>query len=111
MTDVPHLSLHVPEPAVRPGGQPDFSNVKIAKAANPEPRATDSSARHLTRANMVSTSRGQSQRARRDAKATWPALCGRGAMFRLGDDLADFVPRRGHDEITGCAALRQRAGT
>jgi 2-oxoisovalerate dehydrogenase E1 component alpha subunit len=39
------LTLHVPEPAVRPGGTPDFSNVKIPKAgivprpdvdANPE---------------------------------------------------------------------------
>ena len=34
MTEVPHLSLHVPEPAVRPGGQPDFSSVKIAKAGS-----------------------------------------------------------------------------
>jgi len=32
------LSLHVPEPAVRPGGTPDFSNVKIPKAgAVPRP--------------------------------------------------------------------------
>ncbi|MGQ3294798.1 MAG: thiamine pyrophosphate-dependent enzyme, partial [Shinella sp.] len=38
MNEVPHLSLHVPEPAVRPGGQPDFSTVKIAKAgAVPRP--------------------------------------------------------------------------
>ncbi|NTF46245.1 3-methyl-2-oxobutanoate dehydrogenase (2-methylpropanoyl-transferring) subunit alpha [Rhizobium rhizogenes] len=38
MNEVPSLSLHVPEPAVRPGGQPDFSNVKIAKAgAVPRP--------------------------------------------------------------------------
>ena len=38
MTDTAQLSLHVPEPAVRPGGQPDFSNVKIAKAgAVPRP--------------------------------------------------------------------------
>jgi 2-oxoisovalerate dehydrogenase E1 component alpha subunit len=45
MNDVRPLSLHVPEPAVRPGGAPDFSNVKIPKAgtvprpevdANPE---------------------------------------------------------------------------
>ncbi|MCR9268310.1 MAG: 3-methyl-2-oxobutanoate dehydrogenase (2-methylpropanoyl-transferring) subunit alpha, partial [Alphaproteobacteria bacterium] len=26
------LSLHVPEPAVRPGGAPDFSNVTIPRA-------------------------------------------------------------------------------
>jgi 2-oxoisovalerate dehydrogenase E1 component alpha subunit len=33
MTSEPsHLSLHVPEPEVRPGGTPDFSNVKIPKA-------------------------------------------------------------------------------
>ncbi|MFB2605287.1 3-methyl-2-oxobutanoate dehydrogenase (2-methylpropanoyl-transferring) subunit alpha, partial [Rhizobium phaseoli] len=38
MVDSARLSLHVPEPAVRPGGQPDFSNVKIAKAgAVPRP--------------------------------------------------------------------------
>lgn len=34
MVDSARLSLHVPEPAVRPGGQPDFSNVKIAKAGS-----------------------------------------------------------------------------
>ena len=28
------LSLHVPEPAVRPGGKPDFSNVPIADAGS-----------------------------------------------------------------------------
>ena len=27
-------SLHVPEPAVRPGGKPDFSNVPIAEAGS-----------------------------------------------------------------------------
>jgi 2-oxoisovalerate dehydrogenase E1 component alpha subunit len=32
-TDAP-LSLHVPEPGVRPGGTPDFSNVKIAAAGS-----------------------------------------------------------------------------
>lgn len=34
MTEDSRLSLHVPEPAVRPGGQPDFSNVKIPKAGS-----------------------------------------------------------------------------
>ena len=34
MTDETRLSLHVPEPAVRPGGQPDFSNVKNPKAGS-----------------------------------------------------------------------------
>ncbi len=34
MTESTHLSLHVPEPAVRPGDQPDFSNVKIPKAGS-----------------------------------------------------------------------------
>jgi 2-oxoisovalerate dehydrogenase E1 component alpha subunit len=34
MSDLDRLSLHVPEPAVRPGGQPDFSNVKIPKAGS-----------------------------------------------------------------------------
>jgi 2-oxoisovalerate dehydrogenase E1 component alpha subunit len=38
MTDYGPLTLHVPEPAVRPGGAPDFSNVKIPKAgAVPRP--------------------------------------------------------------------------
>jgi 2-oxoisovalerate dehydrogenase E1 component alpha subunit len=40
MTEFPQLSLHVPEPAVRPGGMPDFSNVDIAKAGSvPRPRS------------------------------------------------------------------------
>jgi 2-oxoisovalerate dehydrogenase E1 component alpha subunit len=34
MGDYPLLSLHVPEPAVRPGDTPDFSNVQIAKAGS-----------------------------------------------------------------------------
>lgn len=34
MDAVQRLSLHVPEPAVRPGGEPDFSNVKIPKAGS-----------------------------------------------------------------------------
>src|SRR5262245_34603798 len=36
---VPPLTLHVPEPAVRPGGTPDFSNIRIPRAgmvARPE---------------------------------------------------------------------------
>ncbi len=38
MDDYPPLSLHVPEPAVRPGDTPDFSNVQIARAgAIPRP--------------------------------------------------------------------------
>jgi 2-oxoisovalerate dehydrogenase E1 component alpha subunit len=32
MTSAPALSLHVPEPTVRPGGSPDFSHVGIAEA-------------------------------------------------------------------------------
>ncbi|RVG88824.1 3-methyl-2-oxobutanoate dehydrogenase (2-methylpropanoyl-transferring) subunit alpha [Sinorhizobium meliloti] len=34
MDEFSRLSLHVPEPAVRPGDLPDFSNVKIAKAGS-----------------------------------------------------------------------------
>ena len=34
MTEHGPLSLHVPEPAVRPGGTPDFSNVPIPKAGS-----------------------------------------------------------------------------
>ncbi|MBV8184094.1 MAG: 3-methyl-2-oxobutanoate dehydrogenase (2-methylpropanoyl-transferring) subunit alpha [Hyphomicrobiales bacterium] len=34
MNDQPPLSLHVPEPAVRPGGKPDFSSVKIPNAGS-----------------------------------------------------------------------------
>jgi hypothetical protein len=36
MTDYPPLALHVPEPAVRPGGTPDFSNVPIPEAGSVE---------------------------------------------------------------------------
>lgn len=32
MADTPPLRLNVPEPEVRPGGKPDFSNVQIARA-------------------------------------------------------------------------------
>ena len=28
------LKLHVPEPAARPGGTPDFSNIKIPRAGH-----------------------------------------------------------------------------
>ena len=34
MPDYPPLSLHVPEPAVRPGGTPDFSSVQIPSAGS-----------------------------------------------------------------------------
>ncbi|MBW8299590.1 MAG: 3-methyl-2-oxobutanoate dehydrogenase (2-methylpropanoyl-transferring) subunit alpha [Hydrogenophaga sp.] len=34
MTESTRLSLHVPEPAVRPGDQPDFSNVSIPRAGS-----------------------------------------------------------------------------
>ena len=34
MNDQAPLSLHVPEPAVRPGGKPDFSSVKIPNAGS-----------------------------------------------------------------------------
>jgi 2-oxoisovalerate dehydrogenase E1 component alpha subunit len=34
MDEFSRLSLHVPEPAVRPGDEPDFSNVKIPKAGS-----------------------------------------------------------------------------
>ncbi|WP_414902212.1 3-methyl-2-oxobutanoate dehydrogenase (2-methylpropanoyl-transferring) subunit alpha [Rhizobium cremeum] len=50
MTESTHLSLHVPEPAVRPGDQPDFSNVKIPKAGSvprPEIDAAPESIREL----------------------------------------------------------------
>jgi 2-oxoisovalerate dehydrogenase E1 component alpha subunit len=50
MTDLARLSLHVPEPAVRPGDQPDFSNVKIPKAGSvprPEVDAAPETMREL----------------------------------------------------------------
>ncbi|MBV8962663.1 MAG: 3-methyl-2-oxobutanoate dehydrogenase (2-methylpropanoyl-transferring) subunit alpha, partial [Hyphomicrobiales bacterium] len=34
MNDRSPLSLHVPEPAVRPGGKPDFSSVRIPSAGS-----------------------------------------------------------------------------
>ena len=34
MTGHAPLSLHVPEPAVRPGGNPDFSSVRIPRAGS-----------------------------------------------------------------------------
>jgi 2-oxoisovalerate dehydrogenase E1 component alpha subunit len=50
MTDYALLTLHVPEPAVRPGGTPDFSSVRIPKAgsvARPEVEAEPESIRDL----------------------------------------------------------------
>src|SRR3984893_11258189 len=50
MTDYAPLTLHVPEPAVRPGGAPDFSNVRIPRAgsvARPEVDADPESIRDL----------------------------------------------------------------
>ena len=50
MTDYPPLALHVPEPAVRPGGHPDFSNVEIPEAGSvdrPEVDADPASMRKL----------------------------------------------------------------
>jgi 2-oxoisovalerate dehydrogenase E1 component alpha subunit len=40
VADAP-LTLHVPEPAVRPGGKPDFSNVRIAHAGSVARPAVD----------------------------------------------------------------------
>ena len=34
MSDFGPLSLHVPEPAVRPGGTPDFSDIVIPRAGD-----------------------------------------------------------------------------
>ena len=50
MTDYAPLTLHVPEPAVRPGGTPDFSSVRIPRAgsvARPEVDADPESIRDL----------------------------------------------------------------
>src|SRR6202047_1047005 len=50
MTDYAPLTLHVPEPAVRPGGTPDFSSVRLSGAgsvARPEVNADPESIRDL----------------------------------------------------------------
>src|SRR5450756_3254258 len=50
MTDYAPLTLHVPEPAVRPGGTPDFSSVGVPRAgsvARPEVNADPESIRDL----------------------------------------------------------------
>src|SRR6266536_5413024 len=41
VADYPPLTLHVPEPAVRPGGKPDFSNVRIPRAGSVARPAVD----------------------------------------------------------------------
>jgi 2-oxoisovalerate dehydrogenase E1 component alpha subunit len=41
MKDVPSLRFHVPEPASRPGGKPDFSGVSIPKAGSVRRPPTD----------------------------------------------------------------------
>jgi len=50
MNDYAPLTLHVPEPAVRPGGTPDFSSVRVPRAgsvARPEVNADPESIREL----------------------------------------------------------------
>src|SRR5580698_1174659 len=50
MDDFAPLTLHVPEPAVRPGGNPDFSSVRIPRAgtvARPEVEADPETIRDL----------------------------------------------------------------
>ncbi|MDQ4061259.1 MAG: 3-methyl-2-oxobutanoate dehydrogenase (2-methylpropanoyl-transferring) subunit alpha, partial [Pseudomonadota bacterium] len=50
MNDYALLALHVPEPAVRPGDTPDFSNVRIPEAgsvARPEVDADPEAIRDL----------------------------------------------------------------
>jgi hypothetical protein len=46
MTESAPLTLHVPEPAVRPGGTPDFSNVLIPKAGSVARPAVDADPEH-----------------------------------------------------------------
>ena len=41
MTDYGPLKLHVPEPAVRPGGTPDFASVRIPRAGSVARPAVD----------------------------------------------------------------------
>ena len=50
MTDYGPMRLHVPEPAVRPGGTPDFASVQIPRAgtvARPEVDADPEAIRDL----------------------------------------------------------------
>ena len=50
MTGYAPLTLHVPEPAVRPGGAPDFSSVRVPTAgsvAQPEVNADPETVRDL----------------------------------------------------------------
>jgi 2-oxoisovalerate dehydrogenase E1 component alpha subunit len=50
MTDYAPLTLHAPEPAVRPGGSPDFSSVGVPRAGSverPEVNADRQSIRDL----------------------------------------------------------------
>ena len=54
------LSLYVPEPAVRPGGKPDFSNVPIPEAGSVQSRTQghkDTSAVGLVWKGRVTVSR------------------------------------------------------
>ncbi len=41
MSEYGPLKLHVPEPAVRPGGTPDFSSVQIPRAGSAARPAVD----------------------------------------------------------------------
>ena len=47
MAEAGRLSLHVPEPEVRPGDTPDFSNVKIPRAGTVERPPVDVDPREI----------------------------------------------------------------
>jgi 2-oxoisovalerate dehydrogenase E1 component alpha subunit len=49
MNDYAPLTLHVPEPAVRPGGSPDFSDVPIPKAGSVERPPVDADPESIRR--------------------------------------------------------------
>ena len=59
------LSLHVPEPAVRPGGKPDFSNVPIPEAGSVPRPPVDVDPRDIRDLAYLDHPRARTARARR----------------------------------------------
>ena len=61
MADAGLLRFHVPEPEVRPGGTPDFSNVPIPKAGS-VPRPGSMPIRNHPRSRLFDHPRAQPRR-------------------------------------------------
>ena len=62
MAEAAQLRFHVPEPEVRPGGQPDFSNVVIPEAGSVERPPVDADPEFHSPAGLLNHPRAELKR-------------------------------------------------